>query len=69
MLHDRLCCFISIAFIVLMFGMLTCCSYFQPLSQINVFVGKLWEIANPPPPPPPPPFDHFVEGLKCAEHN
>ena len=56
MLHDRLCCFISIAFIVLMFGMLTCCSYVQSLSQINVFVGKLWEIANPPLPTPPPPW-------------
>ena len=65
MLHDRLCCFISIAFIVLMFGMLTCCSYVQLLSQINVLVAKLWEIANPPLPPP---LDHFVEGLKCAEH-
>lgn len=67
MLHDRLCCFISITFIVLMFGMLTCCSYVQLLSQINVFVAKLREIANPPSPPPPL-LDHFVEGLKCAEH-
>ena len=51
MLHDRLCCFISVAFIVLMFGS----SYVQSLSQItNVFVGKLWVIANPPLPPPPP---------------